>query len=94
MFILANIEKKRNLTGHCGVYWKNRGIFRIGTPGCAPPKNIQRTREGGMEPETDEKNASDIVSSKSLEKKKRIKKKYNIYIYSSLAGCCFFIVIS
>lgn len=47
-----------------------------------------------MEPETDEKNASDIVSSKSLEKKKRIKKKYNIYIYSSLAGCCFFIVIS
>ena len=42
-----------------------------------------------MEPETDEKNASDIVSSKSLEKKKRIKKKYNIYIYSSLAGCCF-----
>ena len=41
-----------------------------------------------MEPETDEKNASDIVSSKSLEKKKRIKKKYNILrkLFAGLEG--------
>lgn len=92
MFILANIEKKRNLTGHCGVYWKNRGIFRIGTPGCAPPKNIQRTREGGWSRKLMKKMRLTLLVAK-VWKRKSASRKSTTFIFTAVLQAAVFLLL-